>query len=1790
MEFVDNTGHIFSLPSYNEKPIGYEYDEYSYVFWIDSNNTSKLSVNNFYSRPIYALYELNKDFNIEDLEDDFDSPIQIEIYANESKVFKLISSKEFQKSISHENFKLTDYVDLNMFEPIKNGNNVEYKENFNFIKDKLTNEDLYCVKTEETIYANDNDINGTTINYLMIPIYPIAMSTEAGTWITNIMIHIYNSSTDINEWCYISVGGEFINEYEELIINGRNMGISLPKDILKAVYAESLYNNEYNEALFNEKMKEYMLNYMNIHGEIGNFKSAIDSLKWFGYGDKISVSKLLRTDNEVKEQYILDYFNISYDILESFKLFKSTSLLSLMIMLNKESDEQYPFDNAEIKTLYNGFLGENKPKMLSLMDNYEKIKIGNHDMPIEDDEEKYWYWKPYFDFSFNELGIKLLCLSYYYKKYFLPIHLNIHNASLGYRVFINDIKLTNTVGYSLSYPSIVLNNKNDIKFTGNGIHYFTKQIHFIDDNYNEFQMSESLFNKYQTHNDLDLYNINDTCVNIPIKFINNEFNNGYYNCVLLLKKESNNETIYESHFSFLQSDENIYKNFIIYPKKFNTKIISDNGNVKRETRYIEYWVDNKFVIYLLVNNKWYEYHFVLKIHNPTIDFGTLQYRYYYNDHNYLLGKILNNKNGNIHNIIMCGYDDIEKIHNIGEDTIGIYKYNYYFNFEAPDRDSNNNPNNFGITNIPDNYVVRRIDNSLLIDDNISDNEFEKINEDREFYLSSWSNNQSSTDIFYVIYRYQNGTTYIDFENDANIFHKFDYVTFKNSLDNEQTQYSLIIYPEEWGETILFTNELKKINSIIYNELELNGESSYIESFNLENEEYVYQFFKQNYNLLSPFKQIHYIDDNNKTVSFNAYMHNKQLVDMNEINFDVNIYDILQYHLDYNLLYIDGTLLDNEFYQYITYTDFTGKEYEIYIHKDLIGHQISFLLQDLNKATGNKILLYAYSGTLFMLNEYPNVDSSSYVILSVNDIKQNNVNIVNDNSNWLLFEAEDEYSYIAFDTVELDFDDINYCYYENKNNEHINYKIYDKLYNNIGCINNKYLSTVNLPNNMKYKNSFHLFDLCTAEVIEYNILLFHDNIDMWINGLNFIHNKTLGNPNETDNELKIYIYNKLSSNIDSRYPDIYGLYWTSPFIDEYQPVLPKEISLFEDNFGLFVKREYRKIFDSNEETKPTMWELDNLYQYDTQEFTYYKETTNTCIGYVYYESLEDFYKNKWLSKDLFDEYNDIEIFLKETDNGDYKFCFYDKELKVINNLKEYYINELFYEIQFIDENDNIIDISINKISNEQYDKVKIKFYYNKSHIVRNRFYMVMDYINMLIDSGKSVERFNFNKENDKYYLNISINNNQYKIELVEYKQKYRYVDGMYNNIISNQNPSMYWYDLDNNQLNSLPYYLNELERYVYNENDSIETFIQNMNNYIAQYYNNKQYANDNNEARYMYSNYLVKDLTGISGNIRIELTTSFDNSDNKLRICIEIIDENNNISVYNKIGDVFNLTGKEKQVKAYIQFVKTDNVIYNFNNEWFIPKLIKVTDIESKLEYHPEECGVDTISINYLNKEFKYGDNKNEYVYKLYKDFFNLKFNVYDACLTNNQINMKLLHSVYDCIDDIKLDTYLNYDFYLMHDDKYWYGLYISQETCDKIRNKKDLNIGDNLKKSFTNNDGIKYVLNYSRSSEEYLINRLEFNSSMGLNQFNDDDIVCCYLHNNDRLPFNVDISSKWKISPMSLGMSTDTTFDSNGEMTIISLPKNNNKYEHGYYKVSVKYSLDRDIQHQFKNTSTIRIS
>ena len=1635
MEFLDNTGHVFSLKSYNEKPIGYEYEETPYIFWMDSN-TSRLSINNYYSRPIYALYFLDKDYSIDELKNE-NSPIQISIEIENSNVYKLIDSLKFNEYILSNDYNdLNDYIDL--------GNIDEHSD---YLKTSLTNENLFVIKTNEKINNNEK-LKAVDFNYLLIPIYPIACANEEGTWITNIMIHIYDETLDKHEWCPISIGGEFINEFEELVINGKNIGLNLPKDILKAVYSESLYNDEFNEALFNEKLKEYLINKTIIKHECGNFNSVIASLKWFGYGDKLSIAKLLKTDNNSKNQYLLDYFNIKNDIIEAFKLFKSNALVSLKLMINRETDEQYPFDFTK------DFYGENKPKMLSLLDHYEKIKIGNHDMPIENDDEKYWYWKPYFDFSFTELGIKLACLKQFYKQYFLPLHLYIHNASLGYRVFANDIKYTVTTGISMNEPLVSLNIKeNEVEFKKDNTYYFTKQIHYIDDNFNEFNISNV------DEDPREWFELNDTCVSIPIKFINNDNNKGYFNCTFILMNENiSNQPLLEKRFAFCQDESYQYKNFIIYPKKLNIRI----NEYDVTSNYFEYWINDDFKLKVLVNNRWYEYTFNLKIHNPTIDFGTLRYRYYLNDHNYLLSMI-NNNDVDIHSFI-----------------------------------------------------------------------------------------------------------------------------FTNQLNINNDTYSI--------DPLVSLNNITDINNYIYRLFNLDGSQSFVRTLDISNIDDIWQYFESNYNLLSPFTQLSRLDDNNQRVSFNAYMHNVELVNTNNINFDIDFYLILKYHLDHNLMYIDGTLLNREFYQFILYP-YKGRDVEILIHKDMIGMDIEI---PTNYFNNDKIVVCSWLGTMYILNE-AGVNTNSYFI---NTLYDNIIFVSEGDKN--TSEEEDHGSYdLLLDSLSLKYDSINKTYYSYKivinNGEPIEektgiYPIYDKLYCNTDYIYSKYNSEINLPNLDKYKNSLHLFNIYTQEETENNILIFHNNIDLYINGLRFQYKSYLDI--ENNDAAKIYISGKPSANeFDTRFPDVYGLH-----LIEHIEDIPKEITNNILQCGLYVKRDYKHYYEPKETIYYTeldheviiglkqvgdvkepgieyidkIYELENIYDYDTKEFSYYIENKDTLLGSLYFKTLEDFYNDNRFNE----EFNEPVKVFKEND----QYYFYDLETKDLFNLSKYYKNEVSYKIKFIDNDSNEIDVSLNDIYNISYNKIKIELYYHKHHIVRNRFYLLSEYIEEYQD------RCRFEYIDETHIKLIDENNEEHIIELIKYNI-YQYIDQHDNHLISNQNPSYYWLNIDNNSIETLPSYLNELERYAYDAKDtSLEDILEKLDTYKLKFENHNY--DDSKEVLYNYVSYLSKDFTGESGKFRFDLTVDNNFNNGDVKLLVNVINENGNLITYdsNEV-QTFVLNGNERNVILYIQL--NINALNNIDT-WIIPRLYKVRLIDKQLEYKYEECGEEHVITKILNKEYYYGDNKHVNVYNLYNDFFDLKFNIYDSYIKDNEANISLLNSVYDVKDELKLNAYLDYDFYLMHDDQYWYGIYISRQTCNLVQKYSDLQIPDENKEMILNvnhdTDNVTYKLKHVKSSKEYLINRFEFISSNGYNHFKDDDIIACYINNNDRLSFNPYISSKWSISPMSLGMSVESKFESNGEMTILSMPKNDNKYQKGYYKVTVKYSLDRDIQHQFKNTSTLMVS
>ena len=101
MEFIDSTGHIFSLPSYEDNPINLEYVEGDYIFWLKD---SAVSINNYYIKPVRFLLDekiIKDNFYIDD-EGNNSTYFELEI-SNSSQFYKLISPKYLQEQLEQYN-------------------------------------------------------------------------------------------------------------------------------------------------------------------------------------------------------------------------------------------------------------------------------------------------------------------------------------------------------------------------------------------------------------------------------------------------------------------------------------------------------------------------------------------------------------------------------------------------------------------------------------------------------------------------------------------------------------------------------------------------------------------------------------------------------------------------------------------------------------------------------------------------------------------------------------------------------------------------------------------------------------------------------------------------------------------------------------------------------------------------------------------------------------------------------------------------------------------------------------------------------------------------------------------------------------------------------------------------------------------------------------------------------------------------------------------------------------------------------------------------------------------------------------------------------------------------------------------------------------------------------------------------------------------------------------------------------------------------------------------------------
>lgn len=484
MLFIDDTGHGFELPSFDKLPVGYEYNDSGYKFWATGYNRSKeISVGHICSLTTYAAVPVS---HLADESNEYDAEfinnsLRIELSTN-SNVFSLLKSKD-----------VATLVDSS-------------KQDLQGAR-RVTDADMVCTIIE---------------GYLIIPIYVIGSSQEEGDWSSHILIHLEDTSEDHailgtkEQYCPIVVSAEFVTDIEKYSINLGNNGVQVPYDVMRAVYTGS--GDQFDTAKYNEKLKEYLINIHTIHSQVGNYTSALDSLAWFDWGSLLKVTKLLQTDNDIQRQFIREHFNINEHLLESYRYFRNSSLLSLSVDIDYIAGDSV-LDHSND----NKFYGEGHPVYDSLLTKTVDVVHGTG--------ETVTYIKNYFDFSFAELGIKLSMLRYYYKQLFLPIHLDVASASLNQHVWANDIKMYNSASVQLIEPTVMTDTKTaTVEFPRTGSLVISDQSHHMDDSFNVFDIKASRDTMY----------IDEPCIFIPIriKTINGRYKpEMFYNVHLILEKQ-----------------------------------------------------------------------------------------------------------------------------------------------------------------------------------------------------------------------------------------------------------------------------------------------------------------------------------------------------------------------------------------------------------------------------------------------------------------------------------------------------------------------------------------------------------------------------------------------------------------------------------------------------------------------------------------------------------------------------------------------------------------------------------------------------------------------------------------------------------------------------------------------------------------------------------------------------------------------------------------------------------------------------------------------------------------------------------------------------------------------------------------------------------------------------------------------------------------------------------------------------------------------------------------------------
>ena len=210
---------------------------------------------------------------------------------------------------------------------------------------------------------------------------------------------------NINNLGYIKIGADFYGEYESVYINLSNFGVEIPETVQKTIYDSNVHEDLKDDILLNRKFKELLSNYWDLIANKGSYKSLLNTLSWFEWGDVLRIREIWKRTNADKTFYddreLCSLLENKYnDLLGNFV---KTTYFSLYANLFKDTNTYDSEDNPVLEKLV--------------------LKWGKED-----------------------LSLKLSLLAQFFTTFFMPIHTSLLHACVEDKVYTNTIKSCN--GYN----------------------------------------------------------------------------------------------------------------------------------------------------------------------------------------------------------------------------------------------------------------------------------------------------------------------------------------------------------------------------------------------------------------------------------------------------------------------------------------------------------------------------------------------------------------------------------------------------------------------------------------------------------------------------------------------------------------------------------------------------------------------------------------------------------------------------------------------------------------------------------------------------------------------------------------------------------------------------------------------------------------------------------------------------------------------------------------------------------------------------------------------------------------------------------------------------------------------------------------------------------------------------------------------------------------------------------------------------------------------------------------------